>query len=132
MQKANKTIAHFLDTNASVVVLNDLLIVRPFVCAIATSFGMNDNNSYETHLFVYRGAVMEAPLIRNLFARMFHIHGSHSISFLEYRHLVKHYALQLKIDITWQYDEEEASSESESIHAKYKPLCRLYRKGRAQ
>lgn len=107
VSKANKAIARFLDEQATIFLLNDLLIIRPFVCSIAHFLGLNENNVYATHVFVHRGEKMEAPKLRNIFSRMFFQHGKHSITFAEYRHLAKHYALQLKIEFAWKHEEEE-------------------------
>ena len=113
MTKANKAIARFLDEKATMVLLNDLLIVRPFVCSITSFLSTNDNNVYGTHLFVHRGEKMEAPRIRNVFSTKFKEHGGHSISFGEYRHLAKHYALKLKINFAWQDEEDEEAGQDE-------------------
>eukprot|EP00731_Ephydatia_muelleri_P032353 Em0023g860a len=112
MTKANKAIARFLDEKATMVLLNDLLIVRPFVCSITSFLSTNDNNVYGTHLFVHREK-MEAPRIRNVFSTKFKEHGGHSISFGEYRHLAKHYALKLKIKFAWQDEEDEEAGQDE-------------------
>ena len=60
-----------LDEEASLLVLTDLLVVRPFISSLALFLGMNDSNIYTTHLFVKSGSRLNNRSIRNIFAELF-------------------------------------------------------------
>lgn len=51
MRGKNRAIARYLDEEASHVILTDVLLVRPFVCSLALSIGV-DSNVYGQHVFV--------------------------------------------------------------------------------
>ena len=115
LMQANRTIARFLSREATSVLLNDLSIIRPFACSLATFLGRNQDGCYSTHLFVSRGAKVDAPLLRNTFSRLFHRHTEVSITFQEYRHVAKYMANELNI-IFNQYDEGDYEDDRGEDH----------------
>ena len=97
IRAANKGVSRFMNEEASLVLLKDLLVVRPFVCSIATFLELNPDDIYSTDLFVRSGVKLEALSIRNAFARLFYNYCHTAISFGEYRHIAKYYCRQLHI-----------------------------------
>ena len=97
LRQANRAIARFLSSEASLVLLNDVLIVRPFVCSLMNYLDCNQDQCYSTHVLVNKGAKMDAALLRNTFSRLFYLHSQVCISFKEYRHVAKYMANQLNI-----------------------------------
>ena len=61
--QANKAIPRFLDSTASQVLVTDTLVLRPFLCSLASYLDKNEAGIYNSVVFVLDGAPMEAETI---------------------------------------------------------------------
>ena len=75
--------------------IKNLLLIRPFVCLLATFVGKNDR--LYNSLFVIRSIKLNAYLIRAVFRRLFNKYSDISISFSDYRQVASYLARLLNI-----------------------------------
>ena len=114
VRAANRPISRFLDEEASCLLLKDILVVRPFLCTIASFLGINEDNVYGTDFFVVDGSRMKGEQLRNVFVRLFFDYCGAAISFGDYRHVAKYYILQLKIRYPIRMPDDENDSDEEA------------------
>ena len=93
MTRDNSGISRFMDKEASVILLKDLLLIRPLVCSMASFLGLNEGRVYNNYLFVINGTTLKASDICNHFCRLFdRLTGGCTISFRDYRQVAKYFA----------------------------------------
>ena len=91
MTRTNKGVSRFMEMEASLLLLKDLLLIRPFVCSLASSVEKNDGQVYNYDLFVIDGCRLEAEGLRNIFSRLFYKLSGTAITFGLYRHVAKYF-----------------------------------------
>lgn len=89
-----------MEMEASLLLLKDLLLIRPFVCSLAFSVEKNEGQVYNYDLFVIDGCRLEAKGLRNIFSRLFYKLSGSAITFGLYRHVAKYTFLRIytKVD----------------------------------
>ena len=88
----NKGIARFLNEDASKTVITDLIFVRPFATVVANFLGLNEDNVYNTSLFVQGGRLLHSFALSNIFSRLFYKYTEVSVAFSDYRQAVAYFA----------------------------------------
>ena len=107
-----RDIVRFLDVEASRLLIEDLLFVRPFVAVLAEALERNESNVYLSHLFVRWGTPMTGTVIRTLFSQYFaELTGFH-LTFQCYRHIAKFIANGLRLGMyTENFDVNEEAED---------------------
>ena len=91
--RVNSGISRFMDEEATIILLKDLLLIRPLVCSMASFLGLNEGQVYNNDLFVINGQILKAPGLRNNFCRLFDkLTGGCVITFRDYRQVAKYFA----------------------------------------
>ena len=91
--RVNSGISRFMDEEATIILLKDLLLIRPLVCSMASFLGLNEGQVYNNDLFVINGQMLKAPGLRNNFCRLFDkLTGGCVITFRDYRQVAKYFA----------------------------------------
>ena len=92
-------ICRFLDEEASLLLLTDLFIVRPFVASLTHFLEINNGNPhYNELLFVRQGVSLKQDLT-NIFCTKFSDYTGVNIYFQDFRHIAKYYALKIGLNL---------------------------------
>jgi hypothetical protein len=91
LTQKEKFIARFLCEEASNLVLEDIIFLRPIAAFFNTKFNKNKNNIYMTKMFVKNGNLMTKDNIREVFKSQSEKYFNYSLLFSEYRQLSIYY-----------------------------------------
>lgn len=102
-----KFIARFMSKETSKLILDDILIIRPFVTMLYSKVkNMNKKNEYQNYFFVLNGSLMNARQIREIFQEEYIKYMDMTINFSCYRQCVGHLVYSNKIYGYEHYNEE--------------------------
>jgi superfamily II DNA helicase RecQ len=113
--QANRTIARFLDKEASDLMIKDQLFVRPFVAFLAKKCLLDPSGRYLYHLWVRDGQVMSCDALRKVFVRLTTLYSNcpSPLQFGDYRHLAKHISNLLSLPAQYREAMKEYEDEGD-------------------
>lgn len=92
-----KFIARFLDNDSTLLVLEDLIFLRPLAAYFNSKIGKNKENEYSKYLFVFNGVNMSKEKIRDIFHIEFMKYFELDLKFGQWRQLVSYYSKEFHI-----------------------------------
>ena len=108
-----KAIVRFLDSEASQLVVDELMIIRPFAIVLASQLGLNFGNVCRSQYFVRNGAALNEKSIRIIFSKYFSDYSEIQLTFGKFRHVVKYITNTLKGKEYEDQDYESSAGEED-------------------
>ena len=105
-----KAIVRFLDPEASQLVVDELVMIRPFAIVLASQLGLNEGNVCRSHYFVRNGGAVNEKSLRIVFAKYFSDYTDVQLTFGKFRHVVKYVTNTLKGK---EYEDQDFESSDE-------------------
>ena len=93
----DKPIARFLDKTSSLLLINDILIVRPFIQKIASFLFESTDNIYMKNLFVIDNSLLDGEKITFTFSKIFSKECGIRIKFNDWRQIAEYFGNTLNI-----------------------------------
>lgn len=112
LMEREKIIARFLDEDISLLLLKDLVFLRPFASLLWKRLNGNVDDSYTSEFFVLKGRKMLAEEIRSIFQIICNRFIGGPIQFSVYRQVAASFAWDLRISLDGFATEEDEGNDS--------------------
>lgn len=114
MTGSSRPIARFLDKRLTKLMLRDLFLVRPFVILLATYFGKNQEQAYNTELFLQGGEKMRSDQVLAAFEMGYLRATGCRLNFSSYRHVAKHFGNE--VGLSFDHENENLVENEQAGH----------------